>query len=101
MFDATFNGTVVRSSATPFVEAARVLLAEGVPPATPLVMRHAGENYDALRSTVGVAAKLTVKDATNGRPAFRSHRPWDGRLAVPVPPRIRENEAAAITLPDG
>jgi hypothetical protein len=46
---------------------------------------------------VGAAAKLTIKDATNGRPVFRPHRPWDGWLAVPVPPPVRENEEAAVT----
>ena len=65
-------------------------------------MRRAGQDYDALRSTVGAAARLTVKHATNGRPVFRLHRPWSGGLAVPVTSAMRENEAAAVTtLPDG
>jgi hypothetical protein len=34
-------------------DGARVLDAEGVDPATKLVMRHEGSPYDALRSTVG------------------------------------------------
>ena len=50
LFDAV-AGCVVRSSPTPFVDAA--LLAEGVDPATPLVMRYSGT--DCLRSTVRAA----------------------------------------------
>jgi hypothetical protein len=51
---------IVRASRTPFCDAARRLLDEGVDPGTQLIMRHAGSETDALRSTVRVAAKLTV-----------------------------------------
>jgi hypothetical protein len=61
---------VVERSTTLFCDAARVLLAEGVDPVTKLVMRHEGSSHDALRSTVGVAAKLTVTDGTTGKPVF-------------------------------
>jgi hypothetical protein len=59
---------IVKRSTPPFCDAARVLLGEGINPDTAFVMRHDGSPYDALRSTVGVAAKLTVKD-NHGKPA--------------------------------
>jgi hypothetical protein len=45
LFDAKIDGRfVVRRSTTPFCDAARALLAEGVDPATKLVMRHSALN---------------------------------------------------------
>src|SRR5262249_6973706 len=62
-FPAPWDGRVlVESSDTPFLDAARALASEGVDPATRIVMRHQGQNYDALTSTVVAAAKLTVKE---------------------------------------
>jgi hypothetical protein len=58
------------------------LLSEGVAPATPLHMRHAGSEVIALRSTVGGAAGLTVDEDGGGtgtprltkwRPSWRAH----------------------------
>jgi hypothetical protein len=62
-----FHGRVAdrflgKRSTTPFCDGARVLLAEGIDPDTKLVMRHDGSSADALRSTVGAAAGLTVAD---------------------------------------
>jgi hypothetical protein len=52
LFDGRIDGhSVVKRTATPFCTAARVLLAEGIDPATRLVMRHEGSANDALRST--------------------------------------------------
>jgi hypothetical protein len=61
------------SARPPLLAAARVLLAGGVAPDTRIAMRHAGSEHDALRSTVGKAAKLTVKETANG-PKFRRWR---------------------------
>ena len=73
LFDGRVDGrSVVKRSTTPFCAAARVLLAEGVDPAARFIMRHEGSPYDALWSTVGVAAKLTVADGT-GKPVLV---PW-------------------------
>lgn len=63
---------VVIGSATPFCDASRALLAEGVSPDAVIEMRHEGSSTLALRSTVGVAAKLTVEEGR--RPYFRRHR---------------------------
>ncbi len=47
------DNLVVKRSTTPFCDAARVLLAEGIKPDTVLIMRHDSSVADALRSTVG------------------------------------------------
>jgi hypothetical protein len=74
LFDGSIDGRrIVKRSTTPFCAAARVLLAEGADPATKVVMRHEGLSHDALRSTVGAAAKLTVADGSTGKPVFV---PW-------------------------
>jgi hypothetical protein len=70
-FRASFGGRVlVETSSTPFLDAARVLAGEGVDPATKIAMRHEGKDYDALTSTVGIAAGLDVKGDH-----FVKHRP--------------------------
>src|SRR5258707_12310782 len=70
-FRASFCGRIlVEASMIPFIDAARVLEGEGVDPATRIVMRHEGKDYDALTSTVGIAAGLDVKGDH-----FVKHRP--------------------------
>jgi hypothetical protein len=78
LFDATVDGRMVAlRTATPFVDAARVLLGEGVPADTEYVMRRAGHgDEDALHSTIGVAAGLRVKDDSVGKPVFAK---WEKR----------------------
>jgi hypothetical protein len=60
-------------SRQPFLDSARVLLAEGVPPQTRLTMRHVGSSTDSLTATVGAAAKLTVDES---RPRFVKWQAW-------------------------
>jgi hypothetical protein len=88
LFDGKVDGrVVVKRSTTPFCDAARVLLAEGVRPEAKLVMRHANSPYDALRSTVGAAAGLTVADDTGGKPIFTKWSPYDARSrSLDAPP---------------
>jgi hypothetical protein len=74
---------LVRASHTPLLAAARVLLDEGVDPSAPLVMRHAGRDYDALTSTVGTAAKLTVRESPKLK--FDTWKPWCEIDAVSSP----------------
>ena len=62
---------LVISSRTPFLSAARVLLAEGVNPETRIWMRHAHSSVVSLRSTVGEAATLTVDET--GAPRFQTY----------------------------
>ena len=69
---------LVIMSRTPFLTAARVLLADGVDPATPIRMRHEGSSVIALRSTVGEAASLTVVERDDGKtaPRFRPFKEY-------------------------
>ncbi len=70
---------MVERSTTPFCDAARVLLAEGVDPVT-----------------VGTAAGLTVADDTGGKPVFRTWKPYDAGSAVAVASPMRQNESPAV-----
>ena len=67
---------LVASSRQPLPDSCRVLLSEGADPNAWVVMRHAGSNTDALRTKVGIGAKLTVEDGPDGRPRFRPYRPY-------------------------
>jgi hypothetical protein len=58
-FIVRLHGRELCVSAKPFLDAARVLMAEGVDPATVLEMRHDGNNTLSLRATVAAAAGLT------------------------------------------
>jgi hypothetical protein len=99
LFDAALGERIlVRRSTQPFLDAARVLAGEGVDSATPLVMHHAGQDYDALRSTVGAAAKLRVRDSGGSKPVFEnwSPSPFAGGLRPPVTAVEKPFEAPAI-----
>jgi hypothetical protein len=70
-FDATISDrVVVRRSTQPLLDACRVLLAEGVASSTTVAMRHAGSEVNALSTTVGYGAKLTVVEGDDRRPTF-------------------------------
>jgi hypothetical protein len=97
LFSASVDGrTIVTASVTPLLDAARVLAAEGHDPATILVLRHAGSATDALRSTIGAAAKLTVVEEGDGAPRFR---PWKAFSHPAVAPPMRQTEEACTTPP--
>jgi hypothetical protein len=101
LFDGKVDGRfVVKRSTTPFCDAARVLLAEGANPATRFIMRHEGSPYDALRSTVGAAAKLTVVDDKGGKPIFTKWSPYDARSRSLDAPPMRETDPALARVPD-
>jgi hypothetical protein len=51
-------------------EGARILLAEGVDPETSIVTGHVGDDFDAMRSTIGEAAKWTVEENEKIGPRF-------------------------------
>jgi hypothetical protein len=83
-FVATVDGRGLTRSHQPFLDAARVLLAEGTDADTVLVMRHEGTNRDALRGRLGDLAGLTVSEPGSGKqaPDFRPWVPFDrGDLA--------------------
>jgi len=101
LFDGKVDGRcVVKRSTTPFCDAARMLLAEGANPATRFIMRHEGSPHDALRSTVGAAAGLTVADDNGGKPIFRKWSPYDREGTIPVASPMREMESPAVQVPE-
>jgi hypothetical protein len=76
-FHAMLGERLLCRSTAPFVAAAMVLLAEGVPSDSVLEARHRGSTIVAMRSTVGKAAELApryLKDAVS-RPAKRVGAP--------------------------
>jgi hypothetical protein len=78
------------------LDACRILMNEDADPKTRVVMHHAGSQVDALISTVGVAAKLRIKEDA-GPPRFR---PWTPFPSSPVKPSARLQETAADELAD-
>ena len=83
-FEARLNDRQLCVSKTPFFEAARVLMAEGVDPRTMLVMRHAGSQTDSLRASLAAASALTVEETIYG-PKLRRWKPFsalDGSLRI-------------------
>jgi hypothetical protein len=83
-FHAWLRGRLICTSPTPFYESARRLLREGASPAAVLIMRHRGDTHDALRSTVGTAARYTVEANKHGGLRLRLYRPPEGGRASPV-----------------
>jgi hypothetical protein len=78
-FDAFVAGAlIVAGSRQPFLDACRVLAAEGVPANTVVTMKHAGSVTACLRGQIGVATGLSVDEA---RPRFV---PWRGDRAPPA-----------------
>ncbi|MHC2582662.1 hypothetical protein ACVI1J_005163 [Bradyrhizobium diazoefficiens] len=69
-FEARLDGELVCISRQPLLDGARVLLAGGADPATPIAMRHQGSAHDAMRSTVGVAAEMRVEENETDGPRF-------------------------------
>lgn len=87
-FEARLGGRVIlKSSRQPLLDAARVFLAEGVPPDTRIAMRHEDSPHVALSSSIGAAAKLTVKETTSdGRTIFTR---WDTSVGARLRPPMR------------
>ena len=83
-FEARLDGKLICISHQPLLDGARVLAADGVDPATPIAVKHEGTAFDALRSTVGAAAKLTVEESG---PRFAPWKPFP-RSAVGAPMRF-------------
>ena len=68
-FIATVAGKEITDpTCEPFFDGCRALLAGGADRSTAVVMRHVGSTTDCLRSTVGNAARLTVRDDDSGPP---------------------------------
>jgi hypothetical protein len=92
LFNGMIDGReIVSRSTQPLLDGARVLLAEGLDPATRIVMRHAGAAVDALRSTVGATALVSVREGERV-PQFT---PWKPSPHAAVTPPMRQTELAA------
>jgi hypothetical protein len=82
-----FNGSVagrmlVQRSRQPLLDAARVLLAEGVNPWVHLAMHHAGSSVAALAATVGAVARLSVREGKRP-PQFEPWKPSPHAAGTP------------------
>jgi hypothetical protein len=79
------EGEPIAASKTPFLDAARALLARGEDPQTEIVMRRASSDVECLRSTIGTGAKLTVREDSSRRPMFVAYEPFSSAgMAAPV-----------------
>jgi Fe2+ transport system protein FeoA len=88
--------TIVRSSRTPLLDAARRLLELGADPDAIITMRHAGSEIDSLRARIGVAAGLAVREDRGG-PEFVRHRPF---ALDDVRAGTAEDGSASVSLPE-
>jgi hypothetical protein len=79
-YDAMLGPRRLCRSHQPFLDAARVLLAEGVAPEAVLDARHQGSAIVAMCSTVGEAAKWTIVER-DGQGLRRE--PWHPRPRMP------------------
>jgi len=61
----------------PLLDCARILLGEGADPTARIEMRHAGAEYVALSSTIGAAARLTVKEPPSEEIRLVRYQPYD------------------------
>jgi len=87
-YTARCNGRLLCRSRQPLLDGARELLASGYPADTIIVMRHAGSAVEALRSTIGAAARLTVETSEH-------FRHWRGPRTRGAGPSIAPREGAA------
>ena len=66
---------------TPLIDGARYWLEKGLSPDISIVtVWSSGSSHWSLRSTIGAAAKLTVKSNKLGKPVFQRHQ--DGRESI-------------------
>lgn len=88
-YHARLGTRLLCTTDNPFLSAARVLMRDGVDPATPLAMVREGSDTVDLRSTVGAAAQFTVYENDHEGPVFRRYR------AFPADLRHRPRNAVA------
>jgi hypothetical protein len=97
-FDAYLeDGRWLCRSTTPLLDASRKLLAEGLPPETPIAMRHKNSTTISLRSIIGAAAKLRVGTSRYGRPIFEKHDAKDS--SEPADEEILTEESSDAPTP--
>jgi hypothetical protein len=95
-FEAHLDGDdhVLCVSRTPFLTAARKLVAQGYDRGLTIILRHAGSDTDSLRAKLGTAASLTVKETGYG-PQLQ---PWKPISTLPIRAAIAPDDRAATAL---
>jgi hypothetical protein len=74
-YTARCDGRLLCRSRQPFLDGARELLAAGQSATAVIAMKHGGSRVEALRSTIGAAAALTVSEEENRPPRFKRWKP--------------------------
>ena len=90
VFDAHVNERLICASQQPLLDAARVLLAEGVAPDAQIEMWHAGAEHFALRMRLVTAAKLRVLEGKRDSVRFAS---WSSFRCIASPTRSGKERA--------
>jgi hypothetical protein len=86
-FEARLDGTLLTTSRTPLLDAARRLRQLGCSPYDTIEMRYIGSDTVALSALIGTAAGLTVAEEDNRPPRFKRWRPRDlGEGALRIAP---------------
>lgn len=84
LFAAHMDERTLAVSRTPLFSAARVLIDEGHSPDDEICMQHIDSATVSIKTTVGVAARLSVEE-TGGAPllrAWRARPPLEGSLGI-------------------
>jgi hypothetical protein len=76
-FEARVDGTLLATSRTPLLCAARRLRELGCSPHDKIAMKYIGRDIIALSALIGTAAGLAVSEEDNRPPRFKRWRPRD------------------------
>jgi hypothetical protein len=96
LFEARVDGVLLCTSRQPFCDAARVLLGQGLPSDTDLILRHEGSPTHCLKAKLGTAAGLTVDESGPRLRPWKAMPPLEGsppaafcvEPVVQVPPEL-------------
>jgi hypothetical protein len=95
-YDAHVDDRYLLTSASPFLDAARLLLEQGYDPNLRLQMRRPGRDQIDMSAPLGKAAGLVVKPGSSGCPIFARYR---DRAQIGRPaPLVSQNEPAATPV---
>jgi hypothetical protein len=97
-FRSSIAGRALCESRTPFFDAARTLLSEGVSPNEILTASHEGSPVVAMRASIGKAAGLTVIEKDGEGPRLATYRPMSDQSIVSC--RSPSSLAAFVGSPD-
>ena len=79
--DAFIDGRYQLTSTSPLIDRCRILIERGIDPETPVAMRHAGSDYDAVWGRVGAIAGLGVRGTRTTRTPGPAARPYSDLIA--------------------